>query len=213
MICGDLRMTDNEYAICIYLQVYRVKNDDGDAYCRGILDAIRTLDNREQIALECYYRYGKTFAQTGKEIGGIGEQGAKNVVSKVLRKLRHQSRARNMSVAAIMEHRDKLLEEAEFAKTELCDQVVRLAQGEPIDYKIQAILNARKKSISEICFSSRVSNHLICAGITTVESLLALDTLNELEKRRNFGQKSRDEIINKMREQGHGEWADRMNVV
>ena len=66
--------------------------------------------------------------------------------------------------------------------------------------------------ICDIGFSSRVYNHLLYAGIYSVESLLALDSLDILMKRRYFGIASRNEVIQKMRECGYVKWADKMNV-
>ena len=71
---------------------------------------------------------------------------------------------------------------------------------------------SQEKSICDMGISVRVYHHLILSDITTVEALLALDSLDILTKRRNFGNISRMEIIEKMRLLGHTEWADRMDV-
>ena len=203
-------MIDREYAIHIYCLIFGVEDDGGDAYVRGILDTIGALDEREQIALNCCCRQGKTFIQTGSFLGGVTGTNARMVFRKAVRKLRHASRKRNMSVKAIMEYRDKLLEDAAAKIEELYDQIDKIIQGAPVNFTTQAAINARKKSVCEIGFSSRVYNHLTGAGLSTVEGLLALDTLAVLEKRHGFGLKSRDEILSKMRAHDYGEWADRM---
>jgi len=66
--------------------------------------------------------------------------------------------------------------------------------------------------VHELNFSSRTANILCEAGKNTVESLLALDSLDELVKYRGVGKKTLAEIIEKMREQGYVDWADRMEV-
>lgn len=120
---GHINITDAEYAACIYCHVFLVDTDGGDAYTRGILDAINTLNQREQMALECYYRHGKTFKQTGNDIGGLSQTRAREIVQRALRKLRHPSRARNMSVARIINNRDKMLKDMTAATTEFCEKI------------------------------------------------------------------------------------------
>ena len=66
--------------------------------------------------------------------------------------------------------------------------------------------------IADMGFSVRVYNHLILAGFYTTEDLLSIYSLDVLLKRRGFGQGARMEVISKMRQQGHIEWADRMDV-
>lgn|GEM_PF-1169688 len=203
-------MTDNDYAIKIYCQVFRVNTDHGDAHVHGILAAVRTLEAREQAALEGYFRHGHSYKQTGEMIGGIRAESARRVVCKALLKLRHPHRAQGMSVSAIIQHRNKLLDEAADKIDWLLDQVERLVQGIAIDEGLAFQLESRKKSVADLGLPSRVYNHLIASGLRTVEALLELDSLAILTKRSNFGQKSYEEVLSKMRELGHGEWADRV---
>ncbi|MCL2409386.1 MAG: hypothetical protein FWC96_07210 [Oscillospiraceae bacterium] len=205
-------MTDNEYAVRIYCQVFNKPTDNRDAYVRGVLDAVSTLEPREQIALECYYRQGNSLEQVGQDIGGVGKYAADNVVKKAMRKLRHPSRYMGMSVAAMVGSRDKRLEDANAIIEKLYDQLELLMAGAPVDPAIQAELNSRKPSIHELGFSQRINNHFLCEGIYTVDALLVLDSLDRLMARRGFGAKSRDELILKMQEQGYDEWADRIKV-
>ena len=48
-------MTDKEYAALIYRDVFGVKDSRHDAYTPGILNAVSTLELREQLALESLY--------------------------------------------------------------------------------------------------------------------------------------------------------------
>jgi len=85
-------MTDNEYASKIYCRIFRTDTYGGDSYTQGILDAISTLSDREQAALEFYYRYGNNYKQTGKLIGDFSGETARQIVLKALLKLKHPSR-------------------------------------------------------------------------------------------------------------------------
>jgi len=203
-------MTENDYAAHIYCQVFSVTTDNGDAYARGILDAISTLDDWEQAALEWRFRYGKTFKRTGEIIGGVTGEAASRIVRKALVKLRHPSVSYNMSVSEIIKHRETLLEGLKIKIGELYDQLERSAHGYPIDPDIRNEMDIRKMSVGELGLSARAYNHLMEYGIDTVESLLRLDSLDSLSRMRGFGRRSRNDIIMKMREKGHIEWADRM---
>jgi len=203
-------MNESDYAALIYCNVFGVTSDNGDTYTRGVLNAIGTLDTREQTALESYYRHGKTFEQTGKELGNIKKEAARQIVEKALLKLRHPTRAQQMSVTAIISARDKLLSEANDMINNLYSQIERCIAGAPLDSTTLEELELRKASIAKARFSSRTHNHLISAGIKSLEALSNLASLDILMERHNFGKKSRDEIIVKMRELGYREWADRM---
>ena len=55
-------MTDMEYMSRVYCATWNLDNDNGDLYIPGIQEALHTLSEREQIALELRYRdwWGKT---------------------------------------------------------------------------------------------------------------------------------------------------------
>ena len=90
-------MTDDEYAVIIYCNVFRVNNDDGDTCVSGVFDMIKTLSDREQAALESYYRNGNTFKQTGLILNGIKPEVARRLVNKAVLKLKHPSRLKYLS--------------------------------------------------------------------------------------------------------------------
>jgi len=94
-------MTDNEYAYIIYCRVFSGALDSGDAYTHGILEQVSSLDAREQLALESYYRHGNTYEQTAAILGGVSNETARRVVQKALLKLRHPYRLRCMSLKAV----------------------------------------------------------------------------------------------------------------
>jgi len=90
-------MTDREYAARIYCQVFPNELADTDMYARGILEMIHTLPEREQQALEYYYRDGLTYKQTGAKLG-LSLSQARKVVMKAVLLLRHPARSDNMSI-------------------------------------------------------------------------------------------------------------------
>ena len=118
-------MTNTEYAANIYRLVFNV-DDGGDAYTHGILEVLKTLSPYEEIAVESRYRYGMTFKQAGERIGGLSELQATHYTKKALRKLRHPSRTRNMSVAAIIERKDILLDAANAKIEDLYNRIEKL---------------------------------------------------------------------------------------
>jgi len=203
-------MTDNEYASKIYCWVFGVAMDNGDTYTRGVLDAIGTLDERDRQALECFFRKGMTYEQTGVFIGNIRKEVVRSIISKAKLKLRHPHRANRMSVTKLIRQKEKQLEDAELTIAELHNRIGRLTYGNTIGSNISADFASRKKGIGEIGFSSRILNHLLAEGITTVEALTGLESLDILMARRGFGQKSQDEIVTKMRLHGYAEWADNL---
>lgn len=184
-------------------------SDGGDAYTKGILDAIASLNPREQAALESYYRLGRTFEQTGMTLGIRGNS-ARQVVAGAIMKLRHKSIRQKMSVMEIIGNLETQLLDATAKTDYLYKQIECLLNYGNIDPELQAELDTRKTSICDIGFSPRVSRFLIWSGINTVEALLALKSLDVLMDQRGFGVKSRDEIITIMRTRGYCDWAERI---
>jgi len=205
-------MTDNEYASRIYCSVFCTDTDSGDAYVRGILNAISTLSAREQAVLESYYKHNSNYKQTGEAVGNISGEAARRTVQKALLKLRHPSRKRNMSVKTMIDERDSKIAIVASMVDELCEQMDTLMKKAVIIEELPPILALQKNSICNLGLSTRVFNHLLNAGLKTTDDLLALESLDSLMQRRNFGNASRIEIIDKMRQFGHAEWADRMEI-
>ena len=80
-------MTDQEYAVVIYRNVFRVKDERGYIYTKEIMKALDTLPEREQIVLEKYYRQGKTLKQVGKDIG-LATSSVCSIVKRAIMKLK-----------------------------------------------------------------------------------------------------------------------------
>lgn len=85
-------MTDNEYAVKIYCRIFRLPKAEDDLCMTGMLDALKTLSSAEQIALECRYRHGYTYKQTGIVLGDHKSDVARRIVNKAILKLKHPSR-------------------------------------------------------------------------------------------------------------------------
>jgi len=96
-----INMTDDEYAYVIFCRVFSGASDNDDAYTHGILEQIRSLDIREQLALESYFRHGNTYKQTASILSGVSNETARRIVQKALCKLRHPYRLRYMSLKAV----------------------------------------------------------------------------------------------------------------
>jgi len=88
-------MIDSEYALRIYVAVFHVEKDYGNADIQGIYDAIATLDEREQLALEYYYRDGHSYVHISRLLGLSRTMGSA-IVKKALAKLKHPSRSKMM---------------------------------------------------------------------------------------------------------------------
>jgi RNA polymerase sigma factor (sigma-70 family) len=88
-------MIDSTYALKIYNAVFLVDNDYGEANIQGVYDAIATLNEREQRALEHHYKDGYTYSQISK-LFGLSRTMGSQIVTKALLKLKHESRSRMM---------------------------------------------------------------------------------------------------------------------
>ena len=89
-------MIDSEYALRIYAAVFISDEDDhGVADVAGIFDAISTLTEREQQALEFRFKDGYTYKQIAEQFGLSSTMGSR-IIQKALLKLKHQSRSRLM---------------------------------------------------------------------------------------------------------------------
>lgn len=120
-------MTDNDYAACIYCKIFGIEKADGDIYIRGVFDAIKSLEEREQKVLEYYCRNDVTYKQVGESIGVSGDL-ARKIVLKALRKLRHPSRSRNMRVPKTINEYKERLESSENETNELYMQTENIEQ-------------------------------------------------------------------------------------
>jgi len=205
-------LTDSEFASKIYCEVFSVANDDGDAYVRGILETIGTLKVNEQKALEYYYRDGNTYIRTA-ELLGVNRSTGRHILATAVRKMRHVSRKRKMSVKLLLYDRDRAIDDANAKIEVLSAGVKQLAVDTPDNLLLkQEEFALCLTDLGELGLSSYVHNLILKSNIRSVEALLKLNSLKVLLIQRGFGIISRNELISKMREHGHNEWATQMEA-
>ena len=204
-------MTDYEYASKLYCEIFGLNHDNGDLYMRGMFEALGSLKDREQKALTLYYRDGLSFSRTA-ELLGVSYNMGKEIVATAIRKLRHISRQRIVSVNLLVEHRDKQILNAEIIIEDLRDEIKELYKMIPDVSSKQDKLAPHLTSINELGLSSYINNLLTRHGFASVEALLKLNSLDFLVGKLGFGISTRNEVIVSMREKGYSEWADRMDA-
>jgi DNA-directed RNA polymerase alpha subunit len=90
--------------------------------------------------------------------------------------------------------------------------VVLLSRGMFVSEELHAALDKLDLNVCDLGLSARTKNALLKAGRQTVQSIFEITTFADLFSIRNLGQKSRDEVISKMRGLGFNEWADMMTA-
>lgn len=202
-------LSDFEYAALIYCKIFRLDKVDGDIYYDGVLGAIKTLTEREQVALEAYNRQDLTYKQVG-QILGVTHVQASNIEQKALRKLCHPTRVWNMRVSRLLENRDDTIQKQADKINDLLSQVKKIAQGEPVGKILARDLRNKKPGIATLGLKPKTYNALFRMGIHKIEDLLAIESYNGLMRIRNFGLSSLKEVIIKMREDGYTKWVEKI---
>jgi len=205
--------SDNDYTANLYCAVFKTPEDEDDYNPRRILDALNTLTERERRVLECRFKYAKTLEHTAEEIG-CGRERARQIESKALRKLRHPSRMRDMSVSQIEKERDgykQKVVEQEAVINELRRQITHLTNGFAICNELTVPIDKLEWDVSEMGLSVRSYNCLWRAGLKKVRDVYELQSSRELHGIRNLGKKSCEEVIYRMRDMGFSDWADKMS--
>lgn len=188
-------MTDRAFAVCIFCKIFEVEEEQAqdDIYVPGVYDAVHMLSQREQTALECYWRDGMTLAQTGQKVGELNEEQTEHIINRAILRLRQPEIKRMMSISTMNMHYARQMQE-----------------------KDHVIQNLRQR-INELCIpqinflnlSKRTYNALLRTGIEDFDALCALDW-DELYRIRNVGKLGRQEIIDKMHQYGYQDWAKKM---
>ena len=101
-------MSDNDFAAIVYCLIFVKKEADGDMYVRGILEAVKKLEERKRLALEYHYRDGMTYKQAGEKIG-VSTSYARTLANEAILKLKRPSQTRDMSVIRLIIERNRLL--------------------------------------------------------------------------------------------------------
>jgi len=205
-----VRLDDHKYAQKLYCVVYNV-DDDGDTYTRGVLDMLETLKDQEQLALRYYYRNGYSYKRTS-DLLNVNYWTGRNIIATAIRKLRHESRLRKISVKKIIEYYESQLKDTRKTigtqNEEIKQLIIKMPDELYNDHKSSAILTR----VSDLGLSTYTYNFLLRYNIDSIESLLKLESLDWLIVKTGFGLTTHNEIISKMRDYGHIDWANRIEA-
>lgn len=207
-------LNDDDFTALLYCEIFGTEEDGDDYNTSRILDALNTLSERERYVIERWYRYDWTLAQISNEIG-VGKERVRQILLKAIRKLRHPSRMRDMSVSQIERERDKFKQiaaEQEAVIQELRRHIDHISNGVCISDELRFPVDALEKDISEICLPVRPYNCLWHAGFKTVRDIYEIASNREFRSIRNLGRKSQEQVICAMREMGFADWANKMSV-
>lgn len=169
-----------------------------------------TLDPREAGVFMSQYRDNMTYAKIGELYGGITRERVRQIIVKALRKLRHPSRTKILRMGREV-YLSSLAAENEEKKREYAARVAALeeliqTQETDIDEYQSKLFDLNKRlhlnsnplnmSIDDLDLTVRSWNCLRLAGIETVWDII---NYSDLFKIRNLGQKSYNEIQEKLR--------------
>jgi len=207
-------LNDDDFTALLYCEIFE-KSEDGDDYNpRRILNALNTLTLRERRVIEYRYRNDMTYAQIADEIGVTRER-VRQILVKAIRKLRHPGRTRDISVSQIEQERDRYKQtvvEQEAVIQELRLEITRLAHG-LANVNIEEIhipVNRLEWDICELGLTVRSYNCLARSGRQKVRDVYEIPSFQELFSIKNLGMKSCEEVMQRMRDLGFGDWADKM---
>ena len=205
-------MTDKQYALLIYHNVFGYAADPEDANIRGIEAVLNELSDRERIVLESRLRHEKTFECVGQDIKAC-KVTAGRLLTKTIVKLRHPSRAKHMKISLLEKDRDVYRELYNDALNTIYDlkvQAAQLAYRMPVGENFKPAFAKFEISIMEIDFPANIKNALLRAGKGSVESILAIPTFEKILDIDRIGSRFAIDIIKIMRDLGFREWSDNM---
>lgn len=196
------------------VDVYQVQSGDlakrYDALTRihglGMMAALDTLTDREQHVLRRRYQDGATLEQIGKDYSVTRER-IRQVEAKALRKLRHPARRElyepvtREEYHALRQDYWELMSRYERVKEEALEEVMRNmydAEGQLTEIKREVAAQKMAMPIEELELSVRSYNCLKRAGVRTVGDL-AVVPLDKLERVRNLGRKSMEEVLDRLK--------------
>lgn len=190
----------------------------------GLEKALEILTQREEKAVDAYYKRGLNLEQAGREFNVTRER-FRQILAKGVRKLRNPARKKLILYGL---ETSKEMSEVEQMRVSLAEQAYSLVQwqaeldarAELLGYRERkqlgmsefsdepnpdnggmTVCGVRNVGIEELELSARSYNCLRRACIKTVGDLLSL-SLEDMMRISNLGRKSREEIIDKMHEIG-----------
>lgn len=170
----------------------------------GLENALSTLTEREEEVLLYRFRDGLNLMEVGK-IYNITRERIRQIEAKALRKLRHPTRRDVILTAPMVEYKELQRQYAELQGkyNTLTEAFATLnnTQAQQVPEEAKRILNGNKP-LEEMDLSVRSYNILKRAGVNTAADIAKL-TLDDLQKIRNMGRKSVEEILKILHECGY----------
>lgn len=172
---------------------------------------ISRFDPRVQRVIIGRYKEGKTYEQLGNEFG-VTQERIRQIKVMAIRRMRHP-KCRNLLSLGIAEYiaqirinaaessaNKQISAATEVIKT-VADQLSKITGDDEISVMMEkkAAESRRTLTINDLELSCRSFNCLSRAGLLTVEDIL---NFGDLSKVRNLGQRSLDEIVQKIRNLG-----------
>jgi hypothetical protein len=189
--------------------------DPLEIYADGVLESLDTLTDREQDWIWRRYYLGLTYKEVGQIEGhNFSVERARQVIAKAKRRFRHPSRIKRCFVSTYegrIESLESTLVEADKKYNELLDAYQEL-KNRPLYDVTKDVPNSDKYidiTVEEMDLSVRSYNCLKIASINNMRQLLEIDC-EKFPKLKNFGRKSQEEVLYKMRGYGFTAWADKM---
>lgn len=170
----------------------------------GLENALSTLTEREEEVLKYRYKDGLSLIDVGK-IYNITRERIRQIEAKALRKLRHPTRRDIILTAPMVEYRALQKQYTElqskyYTLTEAFATMTNTEQQQVPDEAKRILCG--NKTLEEMYLSLRSYNVLKRAGRNTAADIAKL-TLDDLQKIRNMGRKSAEEILKKLHECGY----------
>ena len=164
----------------------------------GIMEATKTLHDREQKVLELRFRQGLTLKEVAQE-QAVSTERIRQIEAKALRKMRHPSRWRQYRMIEL-----EKLWEAERAVSGLeLENITLRMRLDGMDQVATApeVSSPPEVYLDEMNLSVRSFNCLRRAGYDKLSDLAGV-TVAQLATVRNLGKRSLEEIVAKLREYG-----------
>lgn len=153
----------------------------------SIISAIKTLTEREELALQLRYEKELTYEECGNEMG-LGKERTRQIILMSLQKLKHPDRMRIMKPCPYEEYEELL------------------NRNNELEYIIKEVDPAAKVNITLVENMNLSTRSCIClkrAGIKTVQDIIDyIDEYGNLLHIKNLGKKSMIEIYNKLSDLG-----------
>lgn len=201
MTTGELKRLDEDYAKAWpFCMAKALQIDPAEIYPQGIEQALATLTEREVRIIRQRFMERKTLENTGKT-EGITRERIRQIEAKAIRKLRHPSRAAMYKAVPYAELKAHWAEyyklEAEYKQV---DEAYRILSDRPAEEVVREN-DILQKPLEELDLSVRSYNCLRRAGKNTIGDVAKM-TMRELQKVRNLGIKSQEEVEGKLTELG-----------